>query len=98
MKAASLKLQRKWTPKNFCIDGEFGCLTHAEKLAKNKKLTFTVGKTRLGKKDKWGYHAWCVTMRGSIIDPYFQWRFPNEWHLIEYKNDPEAFEGEYNGT
>lgn len=94
MKAASLQTQRKWTPKNFRIDEEFGCLTHAEKLAKNKKLTFTVGRTRLGKKDKWGDHAWCITKRGSIIDPYFQWRFPDEWQSIEYHKDSKVFNGD----
>ena len=95
MRASSKKLQGRWIPKDFRIDKEFGCLTHAEKLCQNKKLTFTVGRTRLGKKDKWGEHAWCITKRGSIIDPYFQWRFPNEWHLIEYKKDPRVFGGDY---
>jgi hypothetical protein len=83
MKAASKKIQRKWTPKNFRIDDEFGCLTHAEKLEEMVDgLKFKVGRTKFPESNKWGDHAWCVTSKGSIIDPYFQWRFPNDWHLI----------------
>ena len=92
MKAASKKLQSKWIPKDFHVDDEFGCLTNAERLEETiKGLRFQTGWTRFPG-DKWGCHAWCVTSKGSIIDPYFQWRFPNEWHLIEYKNDDDAFE------
>ena len=95
MKAASISTQRKWIPKNFQIDEEFGCLTNAERLEKRVKgLKFQVGRTRLPR-DKWGDHAWCITPKGSIIDPYFKWRFPNKWHLIEYQNDDKVFDGNF---
>lgn len=95
-KAASKKVQAKWIPKSFRIDDEFGCLTHAERLAKsNIKLTFQVGKTRIVGSKKWGDHAWCISPKGNIIDPYFQWLFPNDWKNIEYVKDSTAFNGEY---
>lgn len=95
MKAASSKIQNQWIPKNFTIDDEFGCLTNAENLAKkNPDLKLQVGRTRLIK-EKWGDHCWCVNPKGKIIDPYFQYCFPTQWHLIEYKNDPNAFDGNY---
>ena len=94
MRAAPTQLQNKWIPKNFRIDEEFGCLTHAEKLERVKGLEFQVGRTRFPK-DKWGDHAWCVTTRGSIIDPYFQWLFPDKWDQIEYQKDNTVFDGIY---
>jgi len=95
MKAASIRTQKKWIPKNFLIDEEFGCLTHAERLESEvTRLTFQVGRTRFPG-DKWGDHAWCVTPSGSIIDPFFQWMFPDTWHLIEYQNDNTVFDGVY---
>ena len=95
MKVASLKVQKKWIPKDFRIDEEFGCQTCAEQLeASNPNLTFQIGRTRIGK-DKWGDHAWCTNPYGDIIDPYFQWRFPNECNRIEYVIDHTVFDGLY---
>ena len=94
MKAASVKTQRKWIPKDFQVDDEFGCLTAAEDLSEAVEgLTIRYGRTRLS--GKWGDHAWCTTPRGSIIDPYYQWAFPDLWHLIEYRLDDNAFDGNY---
>jgi len=95
-KAASLNIQKRWIPKNFCIDDEFGCLTNAENLIRaNHHLGFQVGRTRILGDKKWGDHAWCVTPKGDIIDPYFQWRFPKQWRLIEYVKDLSAFDGDF---
>jgi len=72
MRAAPLNIQKRWTPKGFNVDDEYGCLTIAERLAKAKpRLKFTVGRTRFIGEKKWGDHAWCVNPKGNIIDPYF---------------------------
>ena len=86
----------KWIPKGFKIDDEFGCQTAAETLAKRvPKLRMVVGRTRLQSERQWGDHKWCVTPDGTIVDPYFRWRFPDEWRDIVYKEDPTAFDGSY---
>lgn len=96
MIASPLKTQKRWTPKGFTIDDEYGCLTNSERLEKaNPKLRLVVGRTRIIGERKWGDHAWCVTPKGDIIDPYFIWRFPSEWNRIEYVEDSSAFDGEF---
>jgi hypothetical protein len=85
--------QPKWrsknrhVPKQYRLDLEFNCFTNSENLAKlNPKLTYVEGEARLkGDKSKnaWGEHAWCVTKKGAVVDPYFEWKFPNQ--TIEYR-------------
>ncbi len=91
-KAASYKTQQKWIPVNYHIDDEFNCLTNAENLSEMTGLQLKVGRTR-SPGEKWGDHMWCCTPRGAIIDPYYQWLFPQIWKLIEYAEDESAFDG-----
>lgn len=93
--AASLKTQRKWIPKGFQIDDEFGCLTCSESLNEiSNKLKLVYGITRFPN-GKWGDHAWNITPQGSIIDPYYMEKFPDTWMDIEYKESSKAFDGQY---
>jgi hypothetical protein len=96
--AAPSLSEGQWIPKSYAIDDEeCNCLGNAERLAdENPKLRFTVGYAKLPGK-RWGEHAWCVTPRGQIIDPYFQKLFPKSWRTIEYKEDDTVFDGHYEG-
>ena len=85
--AKLFKSKNKHVPSNFRIDDEFGCLTHAEQLARlNPKLEYVEGWVK-APGEKWGEnaHAWCQTKSGEIVDPYFEWRFGDRQKQIEYR-------------
>lgn len=86
-------------PKSYRLDLDFVCFTNAENLANvNLKLRYVEGEARIkGDKSRraWGHHAWCVTSNGTIVDPYFEWKFPNK--IIEYHQLCQAaIERKYN--
>src|SRR3954468_17394055 len=57
--------------------GDENCLGHTERLvAANPELRQAMGYAK-GNDGTWGAHTWAVSPKGEIVDPYFEWRFPN---------------------
>lgn len=84
--------QPSWTsanplvPETYRLDLDFVCFTNAENLADLTGYEYVEGRARLvgGESETaWGDHAWCVTADGVVVDPYFEWKFPEK--VIEYE-------------
>lgn len=72
-------------PRSYRLDPEFNCLTNSENLARsNRKLRYVEGWARMGDEAE-GAHAWCTAPDGSIVDPYFEWRFGDAQKAITYR-------------
>jgi len=84
--AAAFRSANPQVPADYRIDPEFNCLTNAENLADmSPSLVYTEGWCRFRGEKKWGSHAWCQTVEGVIVDPYFEWKFGEKTRLLEYK-------------
>lgn len=73
-------------PADYRLDLEYVCFTNAQNLADLTGYTYVEGKARFQgdtTTNAWGHHAWCVTADGVVVDPYFEWMFPNQ--AIEYQ-------------
>jgi hypothetical protein len=70
-------------PAGYLLDLGFNCLTNAENLALlSPGLHYVEGQARLRSGDtSWGDHAWCETAKGEVVDPYFEWKFPDQ-HIV----------------
>ena len=88
----AFRSQSPHVPRTYRLDHESNCLGNSENLADmNPKLELVSGYCKRPTDKQWGSHQWCVARDGTIVDPFFEWRFGPDHQKFEYR---PAAEGE----